>query len=57
MNPEERIRMAAGETDHLPPPPPGADGTAEDENLPGTGGPDDAGDVEVDPDELNLPGR
>jgi hypothetical protein len=25
--------------------------------VPGTGGPDDAGDVEVDPDELNLPGR
>lgn len=25
--------------------------------VPGTGGPDDAGDVDVDPDELNLPGR
>ncbi|WP_194398087.1 hypothetical protein [Microbacterium atlanticum] len=25
--------------------------------VPGTGGPDDVGDVEVDPDELNLPGR
>lgn len=25
--------------------------------VPGTGGPDDTGDVEVDPDELNLPGR
>ncbi|QIG41289.1 hypothetical protein G5T42_13520 [Microbacterium sp. 4R-513] len=25
--------------------------------TPGTGGPDDAGDVEVDPGELNLPGR
>jgi hypothetical protein len=24
--------------------------------VPGTGGPDDAGDVEVDPDELNMPG-
>ncbi|WP_205649328.1 hypothetical protein [Agromyces sp. LHK192] len=24
--------------------------------VPGTGGPDDAGDVDVDPDELNLPG-
>jgi hypothetical protein len=24
-------------------------------NPPGTGGPDDAGDLEVDPDELNLP--
>ena len=23
--------------------------------VPGTGGPDDAGDVEVDPDELNMP--
>lgn len=25
--------------------------------VPGTGGPDDGGDVDVDPDELNLPGR
>jgi hypothetical protein len=25
-------------------------------NPPGTGGPDDTGDLEVDPDELNLPG-
>lgn len=25
--------------------------------APGTGGPDDAGDVEVDPDDLNMPGR
>ncbi|WP_345800483.1 hypothetical protein AAIB33_13525 [Microbacterium sp. AZCO] len=25
--------------------------------TPGTGGPDDAGDIEVDPDDLNLPGR
>ncbi|MGR0221808.1 hypothetical protein [Agromyces sp. ZXT2-6] len=25
--------------------------------VPGTGGPDDSGDVDVDPDELNLPGR
>jgi len=25
--------------------------------VPGTGGPDDAGDVDVDPDELHLPGR
>lgn len=25
--------------------------------VPGTGGPDDVGDVEVDPDDLNLPGR
>jgi hypothetical protein len=25
--------------------------------VPGTGGPDDAGDVDVDPDELDLPGR
>ncbi|GGI44950.1 hypothetical protein BCL57_000718 [Agromyces flavus] len=25
--------------------------------VPGTGGPDDAGDVDVDPDELNLPGH
>jgi len=25
--------------------------------VPGTGGPDDAGDVEVDPDDLNLPFR
>ena len=25
--------------------------------VPGTGGPDDTGDVDVDPDELNLPGR
>ncbi|QEO13015.1 hypothetical protein FLP10_00220 [Agromyces intestinalis] len=24
--------------------------------VPGTGGPDDAGDVDVDPDDLNLPG-
>ena len=24
--------------------------------VPGTGGPDDAGDIEVDPDDLNLPG-
>lgn len=23
--------------------------------LPGTGGPDDAGDIEVDPDDLNMP--
>jgi len=25
--------------------------------APGTGGPDDVGDIEVDPDDLNLPGR
>lgn len=25
--------------------------------VPGTGGPDDAGDIDVDPDELNLPQR
>ncbi|KQX08492.1 hypothetical protein ASC59_07815 [Leifsonia sp. Root1293] len=25
--------------------------------VPGTGGPDDAGDIEVDPDDLNMPGR
>lgn len=25
--------------------------------VPGTGGPDDAGDIEVDPEDLNLPGR
>jgi hypothetical protein len=25
--------------------------------VPGTGGPDDAGDVDVDPGDLNLPGR
>jgi len=25
--------------------------------TPGTGGPDDVGDVAVDPDELNMPGR
>ena len=25
--------------------------------VPGTGGPDDGGDVDVDPDDLNLPGR
>lgn len=25
--------------------------------VPGTGGPDDAGDVDVDPDDVNLPGR
>ncbi|HAQ59582.1 MAG TPA: hypothetical protein DCR63_03835 [Microbacterium sp.] len=25
--------------------------------VPGTGGPDDVGDVDVDPDDLNLPGR
>ncbi|WP_106209648.1 hypothetical protein [Glaciihabitans tibetensis] len=25
--------------------------------LPGTGGPDDVGDVEVDPDELNMSGH
>jgi hypothetical protein len=24
--------------------------------VPGTGGPDDAGDVDVDPDDLNVPG-
>lgn len=25
--------------------------------VPGTGGPDDTGDVDVDPDDLNMPGR
>ncbi|SFI21718.1 MULTISPECIES: hypothetical protein [Microbacterium] len=25
--------------------------------APGTGGPDDAGDIDVDPDDLNMPGR
>lgn len=25
--------------------------------VPGTGGPDDVGDVEVDPEDLNMPGR
>lgn len=25
--------------------------------VPGTGGPDDGGDIEVDPDDLDLPGR
>lgn len=34
---------------------PGIDESAVDV-LPGTGGPDDVGDVDVDPDDINLPG-
>lgn len=58
MNPEERTRIAAGESEELPPPPPSAQGgePASAPGLaPGTGGPDDAGDVDVDPDDLHIP--
>lgn len=92
MNPDDKMRFAAGETDEMPPPP---TGLSEQESLrkdtsyspasetetqrkqedplpdtvdpeidpddiravPGTGGPDDAGDVDVDPGELHVPGR
>lgn len=94
MNRDEEMRMAAGETDKLPPAPrqpahsesdavrkdmsyspasetetrekqdASLDDTLPDDidkssvNVaPGTGGPDDVGDIEVDPDDLNMPGR
>jgi len=92
MDPQDRMRVAAGETEHLPPPPEQSDldrlgaiqkdetysPSSEDETrhkqedptpetidddidlsdvrvVPGTGGPDDAGDVDVDPADLNMP--
>lgn len=90
MNADDKMRVAAGETDELPPPPstsdslrkdmaysPGSETETEakqstdglpatvDQDIdpadvrvvPGTGGPDDVGDVDVDPADLNLPGR
>jgi hypothetical protein len=93
MNRDDEMRLAAGETDELPPAPrqgesesdvvrrdmtysPGSETETQqkqddslDETLPddidkssvtlapGTGGPDDGGDIDVDPEDLNLPGR
>lgn len=61
MNPEERTRLAAGESEELPPPPDTApaDGEPDPDEVfvaPGEGGPDDAGDVAVDRSDLRLPG-
>lgn len=56
MNPEERTRIAAGENEELAPPPPTVG--RDDKPLPvapGEGGPDDTGDVDVDPRDLRLP--
>lgn len=91
MNADDRMRVAAGETDALPPAPPseaetvrkdrsyspaseseteekqnteGLPETVDDDIdpeqvhvTPGTGGPDDVGDIDVDPGDLHLPGR
>lgn len=94
MNRDDEMRMAAGETDHLPPAPrqqahsesdsvrkdtaysPASETETQqkqeaslDDTLPddidkssvtvapGTGGPDDGGDIDVDPADLNMPGR
>jgi hypothetical protein len=61
VNPEERTRLAAGESEELPPPPPSSPETSgiDPEDVlvaPGDGGPDDPGDVEVDRSDLRLPG-
>lgn len=92
MNPDDKMRVAAGETSEGPPPPhqarsesdvvrkdmsyspasetetqqkqrdPLPEGVDDDIDpddvraVPGTGGPDDVGDVDVDPDDLNMPG-
>lgn len=64
MDPEQRTRLAAGESEELPPPPrtTGGRDAAElpeppgEANLPGAGGPDDAGDVEARANDLRLPG-
>jgi hypothetical protein len=56
-SPGSETETAAKQRDPLP------DGVDDDIDasqvraVPGTGGPDDAGDVDVDPDELRLPGR
>ena len=93
MNPDDKTRFAAGETDELPPAPQQRTNLSERESLrkdtsyspasetetqrkqedplpntldgdivmdavrvaPGTGGPDDAGDIEVDLDDVQLP--
>lgn len=94
MNPEDKARFAAGETDELSPAPDNsglseADAVRKDRSyspasesetehkqddplpdtidddidpddvrvVPGTGGPDDVGDVDVDPADLNMPGQ
>ena len=92
MNAEDKTRIAAGESEQLPPAPHGlneADAVRKDMSYspgsesetaqkqsdtiadtvdddidadqvqvaPGTGGPDDVGEIEVDPDDLNMPGR
>jgi hypothetical protein len=94
MNPEDKTRIAAGESEELAPAPDNsglseADSVRKDmsyspasetetqqkqaeglpetvdddidpdqvEVTPGAGGPDDVGDVEVDPEDLNLPWR
>ena len=56
-SPGSERETAAKQRDPLPD---GLDGDIDASQVravPGTGGPDDAGDVEVDPEELNLPGR
>lgn len=56
-SPGSDAETAAKQADPLP------DGVADDVDpddvraVPGTGGPDDVGDVDVDPDDLNLPFR
>ena len=94
MKPEDAVRLAAGETEQLPPAPKNsglseADAIRKDRSyspasesetehkqedplpdtidddidpddvrvVPGTGGPDDGGDVDVAAEDLNLPGR
>mgnify|MGYP001578195186 CR=1 FL=1 len=94
MNRDDEMRLAAGETDELPPAPrqaelsesdavrkdtaysPGSESETQQKQdselsetlpddidqssvnvAPGTGGPDDVGDIEVDPADLNMPGR
>ncbi|MCT9819576.1 hypothetical protein N3K63_04665 [Microbacterium sp. W1N] len=68
MDREDEMRVAAGETDALPPAPVPDDDNPDDalpddidqdavHVAPGAGGPDDGGDVEVDPRDLHLPGR
>ncbi|PPH24694.1 hypothetical protein [Rathayibacter toxicus] len=52
----ERETRAKQEQD-LPEHPPGVSGSATVKTVPGTGGPDDVGDVEVDPGEVSLNGK
>jgi hypothetical protein len=56
-SPGSETETAAKQADPIPDRVAGDVDESEIRAVPGTGGPDDAGDVDVDPDELNLPGH